>query len=757
MTRHAKKHARSAVSAIDGADKLHLFRWNKLPVILQGEVAECGLACLSMVASYHGYKSSLTELRRKFTVSLKGVNLRSLSVAADQLGLSARGLRCELEDLRQLKTPCILHWGLNHFVVLKKATRKHITIHDPAHGKRVVLVEEASKHFTGVALELTPTPDFEKKEEKERVRIIDLWSKMTGFIPVILQIIAITVILQVFAVLSPLVNQLVVDEAIAKGDANFLKVIILGFALLLFVQTAIGVLRSYVSMYFGTLLNFQMRSNMLRHILRLEAEFFEKRHIGDITSRMGSLGPVQNLFTSAFVTVLLDGIMAIVTGIVMFLYSPLLAGVVCGIILLSFIVRLATFPYVIRVTEEQIQKDADLQTVSLETIRGARAIKIFGREQERHAHWQNAYADSVNVGLRLQRFGITSGAANGIIFGLLELGIYYLGAMLVINQSLTLGMFFAFQSYRGQFSGRINSLIGLYFSFRTVGLHLERLADIVYADQEKGVDAPLMVGKKLSGRIDVRNLRFRYGDNEPWVLDGANFTINPGDRVALVGPSGGGKTTLLKQLIGLHNPVEGEILYDGRPLATTGVRAIRNQIGVVMQDDRLLSGSLYDNISFFDPDIDQQKVETCARAAFIYDDIMKMPMGFQSLVGDMGSILSGGQKQRVLLARALYNGPRILFLDEGTANLDQQSERNIVKLLEKLSITQIIVAHRPAAIATCNRIFHVEGGRVQEVEKPANLISATPPSQIMQNPQPISPSAPLSLSIPQNSALTRTP
>lgn len=705
------------MSAIPGAEKLHLFKWNKLPVILQAEAAECGLACLAMVAGFHGYQTSLTELRRKFSVSLKGVNLKSLSVAADRLGLSARGLRCDLEDLHQLKTPCILHWGLNHFVVLKQAGKTKITIHDPARGKRQMLISEVSKHFTGVVLELTPTPDFEKKEEKERVKIMDLWSKMTGFIPVIMQIIAITVVLQVFAVLSPLVNQLVVDEAIAKGDASFLKVIILGFSVLLFVQTAIGVLRSYISMYFGTLLNFQMRSNMLRHLMRLEAEFFEKRHMGDIMSRMGSLGPVQNLFTSAFITILLDGVMAIATGIVMFLYSPLLAGVVCGIILLSLIVRLASFPYVLRVSEEQIQKDADLQTISLETIRGARAIKIFGREQERHAHWQNSYADSVNVGLRLQRFGIASGAANGIVFGLLELGIYYLGAMLVINQSLTLGMFFAFQSYRGQFSGRINSLIGLYFSFRTVGLHLERLADIVYADQEKGVDAPLMIGKKLSGRIRIQDLRFRYGDNEPWVLDGVNLTVNPGDRVALTGPSGGGKTTLLKQFIGLHNPNEGEILYDGRPLSSTGVRAIRNQIGVVMQDDRLLSGSLYDNISFFDPEMDAEKVEACARAAFVYSDIMDMPMGFQSLVGDMGSILSGGQKQRVLLARALYNGPRILFLDEGTANLDPTSEKKVVSLLAQLPITQIIVAHRPAAIQTCNRVFHVENGKVREVTK----------------------------------------
>jgi ATP-binding cassette subfamily B protein RaxB len=360
----------------DGTDRLDLFRYRRLPVILQAEAAECGLACLAMVAGYHGYQTSLTELRRIFSVSSKGASLRSLSTAADRLGLSARGLRCELSDLSELRTPAILHWGLNHYVVLKKAGKKRIIIHDPARGKRTVSITEASKHFTGVALELTPTPDFARKEEKDRVRITDLWSKMTGFVPVMLQIIAITIILQLFSVISPLVNQLVVDEAIAKGDIAFLKVIILGFALLLIIQTAIGVLRSYISMYFSTLLTYQMRSNLLRHVLRLESEFFEKRHIGDIMSRMGSLGPVQKLFTSAFVTVLLDGIMAVITGIVIFLYSPILAAMVCGVLVLSLISRLITFPYVIRVTEEQIQKDADLQTIGLETIRGARDQNI---------------------------------------------------------------------------------------------------------------------------------------------------------------------------------------------------------------------------------------------------------------------------------------------------------------------------------------------------------------------------------------------
>ena len=725
----------TAASDVSSLDRLDFSMGKRVPILFQSEAAECGLTCLAMIAGYYGHKTSLTELRRRFTVSLKGVDLKSLSSMADRLGLSSRALRLEMDELKQLRTPCVLHWDLNHFVVLRKVGRRSITIHDPARGKRKVPMAEVSRHFTGVALELTPTPDFEKKTKKERVGLFDMWGRMTGFIPVILQLIAISLVLQLFAIVAPLINQLVVDEAIAKGDAQFLKVVVLGFALLLFVQTLIGLARSWIEMYFTTLLSYQMRSNMMRHILRLQTQFFEKRHIGDVMSRIGSLQPGQDLFTKSFVTVLLDGLLAIATGVVMFLYSPMLAMVVLGVVLLSFIVRLVTFPYVLRMEEEKIQKEADLESLSLETVRGIRAVKIFGRERERHGVWQNTFADTINVGLRLQRFTIFSGASQGFVFGLLELGIYFLGAMLVIDGNLTLGMFFAFQSYRNQFASRIDSLVDLFFSFRTVGLHLERLADIVYAEQEKGLDETTQAQRELKGGISVKNLGYRYGEAEPWIFRNVDFTIEPGDRVALIGPSGGGKTTLLKLLIGLQPPEEGDVLFDDVSISGLGARTLRSQIGVMMQDDRLLSGSIYDNISFFDPDIDRALVEQCAQMADVDEDIRKMPMGYQSLIGDMGSSLSGGQIQRVLLARALYAIPKMLFLDEGTANLDPESEDTVVDMLTQLPMTQVIVAHRQTAIAGCNRFFEVRDGTVTErtTEEVFNRVSTKPKIKIVNS------------------------
>ncbi|MCC5869867.1 MAG: ATP-binding cassette domain-containing protein, partial [Gammaproteobacteria bacterium] len=305
------------------------------------------------------------------------------------------------------------------------------------------------------------------------------------------------------------------------------------------------------------------------------------------------------------------------------------------------------------------------------------------------------------------------GAGHTLLSTLQMLMVLYLGAGAVIAGSMTLGMLFAFQSYRSSFSSAAEGLVAVFFEWRLVGLHLERLADIIQAEPEADGDAGSLTRMALAGHLQVETLRFRYGDNEPWVIDGLSLHIRPGERVAIVGRSGGGKSTLIKLLVGLYTPAEGRILYDGRPMTHWGLRAVRSRIGVVMQDDRLLSGSLADNIAFFDLQIDLARVEACARAACVHEEIMAMPMGYRTLVGDMGSALSGGQIQRILLARALYAQPALLLLDEGTANLDAGSEQRIVEALAQLPVTQIIIAHRAQAVAAANRVLELHDGRLR--------------------------------------------
>ncbi|MFM2045579.1 MAG: hypothetical protein RLY86_4155 [Pseudomonadota bacterium] len=621
-----------------------------------------------------------------------------------------------------------------HYVVLKSVTARYVEVHDPACGLRRHSWAEVSKRFTGVALELTPTPQFEKRERVERVRLSDLWTRASGFVPSMVQLVLLSLVLQVFAILTPMLNQMVIDDAIAKGDVDLLGVLAIGMALMLLIRMATGLLRSFVSMHFATVLSFQMTSNLLRHLLRLPVPWFEKRQLGDILSRFGSLGPVQGLFTGGIIAVFLDGLMAIITLVVMFLYAPTLTWIVLGALAVFFCIRAATFPILRRLADEGIQLGAKEQSTFLETIRGARAFKLFGREQDRHSLWQNAHADTVNNGLKAQKMGIFGGVLNSLLSGAESLLVLYLGAKAVIAGDMTLGMLLAFQSYRGQFSGAAIALVNQFFAFRMLGLHLERLADVIHQEQEPADDQAIGTERPLQGAVTLRKAAFRYADHEPWVMKDVTLDIRPGEFVAFVGPSGGGKSTLCKVLMGLYPPTEGELLIDGVPLAAFGLHAFRRRIGVVMQDDQLFAGTVADNIAFFDPEADFDWIEHCARSARIHDDIIRMPMGYLTLVGDLGSTLSGGQKQRILLARALYRRPSVLFLDEGTANLDGENEKLVMDVIRSLPITRIVVAHRPAAIQGANRLMLVADGKVQALSQPPSMEVRAAPVNVEDMP-----------------------
>ncbi len=696
-------------------NRIDLLRFSlrrQLPVVLQSEVSECALACLAMISAYHGCSLSLAEHRRRFNPSLSGSSLGTIEKAACTLGLSMRSLRLDLHELSKLQQPAILHWHLDHFVVLHKVHRKGISVHDPAVGRRFLNWSDVSRYFTGVALELYPVEGFTKTSATEQVRILDLCGRAHGLWSSLGQILLLSTMLQLLVVLAPLVNQFMVDEAIAKNDARILRPLLLGFGILMITQAAIEALRSIAGMYFGQMLSFQLRSNLLWHLFRLPAGFFAKRHIGDVVSRLDSLGPIQNLLSSAIVTVILDGFLAVVTLIVMYLYSPVLALVVIMAAILGFIARLSIFPHTRRLLTEEIHADAKRQSILLESIRSIRAVKLFSQTTKRHRIWQNAFIEVTNIGIRLQKLGIATRSGSRLLSGALDISVLYVGATAVMSGSMTLGMLFAFQTYRAQFSNRLRALVEQYFVFRTAGIHLQRLADIVQAETEP--PGPIQPTAILSKQPKVigRDIRFRYGDDQPWILDGVNLVIEPGERVALTGLSGGGKSTLLRVLLGFHDTQAGEIFFDGIPLHMLGLENARQLMGVVMQHDRLLSGTLTDNISFSDEHIDFQRVIQATKTAEIYDDIVAMPMGFDSLIGDMGSALSGGQQQRILLARALYKKPRILLLDEGTANLDETTEANVLNNLASLGLSQLIIAHRPAAIAACDRVVSLCDGKL---------------------------------------------
>ncbi|MDM5176503.1 peptidase domain-containing ABC transporter [Massilia sp. DJPM01] len=687
--------------------------------ILQTESSECGLACLAMVASHFGSHMDLADLRRRFSISLKGANLAQLMRHAGSMHLASRPLRLALEELGALKCPCILHWNLNHFVVLKTIKRSlrgstTVVIFDPAVGERHLTMAEVSDHFTGVALELLPTAQFEKKDATRRMSIKQLTGPVVGLRRALLQVFALALALEVFALVSPLFNQYVIDEVIVSGDHQLLQILVVGFALLLVTQTLIGIARSMVLMRWSIDVGLQWSARVFSHLINLPTVFFEKRHLGDVLSRFGSITAIQQTLTSVFVESALDGLMALLALGMMLMYSAELTLIVVLSVALYAALRWIFYQPLRAASQERLILAAKENTHFVETVRAIVPLKLFGREAERKARWQNLKQDVVNRDARTEKLTILLKAANSTIIGLQGLVVFYVGAGLVLRNALTVGMLMAFISYAGTFAGRMVSLVDMLISLKMLGLHAERLSDIVLEQAEPTTmwESDL---SRIAPSITLRDVKFRYADGEPWILDGVNLHIPAGQSIALVGPSGCGKTTMCKILLGLLAPTEGEVMIDGIPIQQLGLPAYRQLVGTVMQDDVLLAGSIIDNISFFDSKCEYADVQRCARLAAVHDEIVSMPMGYQTLVGDMGSSLSGGQKQRILLARALYKSPKVLALDEATSHLDIQNEQLVNAALSAMALTRIMVAHRPETIDSADRVVGLSAGKVVEL------------------------------------------
>lgn len=693
------------------------------PIILQSEIAECGLASMAMVACYHGHQLDMPAMRKRFSANLKGMNLQQLIELGDSLGLASRALQCPLEEVHKLQTPCILHWDMNHFVVLTKVTGKghsaKFAINDPALGKRSLNSEEFSKHFTGICLELTPTSKFEAKQEQVRMKFSQLWSAVTGLKSGLVKLVALSLVLQLFALMTPYYMQWVVDEVLISFDESLLTVLALGFALIAIISVITDAVRSWLILRLSSLLNMQMGVNLLRHLLRLPMNYFESRHVGDIVSRFGSLAQIRERITTGFVETLVDGVMAITVLIMMLIYSLKLAAVVVGAIVLYTLVRLALYRPLHQATEEMIQNSAKEQSNFLENIRGMQTIKLFGNESQRQGIWQNRYAEVINSEIRLGRLNISFDSFNKLLFSLENVLVIYFAALLVMSNSLSVGMVLAFIAYKNQLTERFANLIEQIIQFKMMRLHLDRIADIALTKQEANRDGEIAyTGSnegEATGQLTLDNICFSYSEEQVPILNNVNLTLNSGDSIAITGPSGAGKTTLMKIMLGLLQPTSGTVLLDGKDITQLGLKNYRKQIAAVMQDDTLLAGSIADNISFFDPQPNYLKIEQCAHHAAIHDDITKMTMGYNSLVGDMGSNLSGGQVQRLLLARALYQSPCVLFMDEATSHLDKDNEAKISEQIQHLPISRVMIAHRQETINMAGKVYHLNAGELVDL------------------------------------------
>ena len=686
----------------------------KLTSILQSEASECGLACLAMISCFHGHRVDLNTLRRELQLSGRGADLGALMRGASALHLVPRAVRAELDGLPALFAPAILHWGMNHFVVLRKTTRRGVWVHDPAVGPRHFTWEEANTRFTGIALELRPSQEFKRQDRRKRLELSDLWSHSRGLVRSLVHLLLLSLLLQLTVLAAPLYVQLVVDDVLLKNDADLLAVVAVGFGLLAMLRVVTEWLRSLLSLHTGVSVGYQLAVNIFRHLLRLPVTYFERRHVGDVTSRFGATRDLRYLLTDAVISAGLDGLMGVVTLVMMYIYSPLLASVVAGAVCVYALARVVRVRFETEIEQARLVAEAREHSTFVETIRSMLSIKSFGREQQRGSLWQNDYADAVGAQTRKARFEIVVNTLNNVITGATRIVVIYLGAAAVIDGRMTTGMLLAFLAYNQQFAQAAVSFINTVFQFRLASVQLERLADIAFTAPEAEPGGASKFRVPVTGKLALAGVSFRHGTGEPWVLRNANLTLEAGQCAVLVGRSGSGKSTTLKLLLGLLPPSEGEVRIDDRPLADLGLDSLRSQVAAVTQGDTLLEGSVAQNVSFFDTALDMPRVIEACRAARVHDEIMAMPMKYETRVGDLGASMSQGQRQRMLLARALYARPRVLFLDEATSHVDLDSEAEIMRAVKGLGISVLVISHRPEVWRIADRVFMLQDRTIVE-------------------------------------------
>lgn len=683
-------------------------RWQRrVPVIHQTETAECGLACLAMICGHFGKNIDLIYLRRKFNLSARGATLAGINGIAEQLGMATRALSLELDELRVLKTPCILHWDFSHFVVLVSVKRNRYVLHDPARGIRYISREEMSRYFTGVALEVWPGSEFQSETLQTRISLRSLINSIYGIKRTLAKIFCLSVVIEAINLLMPVGTQLVMDHAIPAGDRGLLTLISAALMFFILLKAATSTLRAWSSLVMSTLINVQWQSGLFDHLLRLPLAFFERRKLGDIQSRFDSLDTLRATFTTSVIGFIMDSIMVVGVCVMMLLYGGYLTWIVLCFTTIYIFIRLVTYGNYRQISEECLVREARAASYFMETLYGIATVKIQGMVGIRGAHWLNMKIDAINSGIKLTRMDLLFGGINTFVTACDQIVILWLGAGLVIDNQMTIGMFVAFSSFRGQFSERVASLTSFLLQLRIMSLHNERIADIALHEKEEKKPEIEIVADMGPISLETNGLSYRYDSQSAPIFSALSLSVAPGESVAITGASGAGKTTLMKVLCGLFEPDSGRVLINGVDIRQIGINNYHRMIACVMQDDRLFSGSIRENICGFAEEMDEEWMVECARASHIHDVIMNMPMGYETLIGELGEGLSGGQKQRIFIARALYRKPGILFMDEATSALDSESEHFVNVAIKNMNITRVIIAHRETTLRTVDRVISI--------------------------------------------------
>lgn len=684
-------------------------RRNSLPIIFQAEANECGLACLAMIVSYFGSATDIRSIREASNLPAFGASLNHLTRAAAAAGLKSRSLKLELEDVSRLATPAILHWDMDHFVVLKKCSGGKAVIHDPAVGVRKYPLRELDGHFTGIAVEFSPAAAAIGALPARRLRLRDLVRFSQGTARGVALILLLSLLVQACSLLSPLYLQLVIDQGLARGDMDLVLVVSLLFGLMMLARIGLGQVRALVTMQFSIRMGFQMVSGLFEHLLKLPLRFFERREMGDLISRFSSVEKISGLISQDMITVLVDGLLSCLSLVLLYLYSPLLATVCLGFVIAAMLIKLASLPGEKLRRQEAIVRAAKSESRLMENIRWISVVKNYAIEEQRTTDWQNHYVNSANAGYQLGTFQLWFGSGQGLLFGVEQILVIYIGATLIFDGNLTIGQLMGFIFLKQHFSSAVLAMFPKLAELRLMQLDLERIADIALEEVEEKDSAAQFPRCAFSGKVRGEQLGFRYSADERPVFEALDFQVEPGEMLAISGPSGCGKSTLLKLVAGLEQPHGGSLWFDDKPLRGLGLPVLRAGAAAVLHQDGLLAGDIAFNINLEEEPYNQTRLETACRQACILDEIMALPLGFNTRVGELGNSLSAGQVQRVLIARALYKRPKLLLLDESLACLSDEVARRILENIGELNIAVVLVTHNAALARLGTRQLRLHG------------------------------------------------
>ena len=688
----------------------------RVPVILQMTPHECGAACLAMVLSYHGRMMTLSECRLHLRSGRDGLSARAIAQAARDLGLRVRALSLEPESLAQVHGPAIVHWNFEHFLVLERWSPHAVEVVDPAVGRRKLTNEEFNAGFTGVVLTLEPGADFQPQEAQSKLSWHSYLGRLVqipGTKSMLAQILGASALLQVLGLAFPYFTLILVDTILPQQDLAALTILGIGMVVLVVSQVTFTYLRSALSLYLETRLDIEVMLGFFEHMLRLPFRFFQERSSGDLLMRLGSISVIREELTGQTVAAILDATLVVVYLMIVLFWYPIFGLLALAFGAVQIVLMMVSTRRLYDLTERGIAAQAESQSYLVEALTGIATLKVAASEDRALGNWSNLFFKQLNISLRQSNLTMLVDTAREALDALAPISLLWLGAIWVLEGNMSLGAMFAVTTLAISFLGPLASLVATAQQVQLVGAHLERIADVYETEPEQDLHS-VNVAPKLSGHIEVRNAGFRYDPHAPWALRHFSVTIEPGQKVAIVGRSGSGKSTLAMLLLGLYPLEEGEILYDGIPLPTLNYRSLRSQFGVVLQNTDLFSGSIRRNIASNDLDLSLGQIREAARLAAIQDEIERLPMGYETVIAEGGADLAGGQRQRLAIARALVNRPPIIMLDEATSHLDAITESIVDQNLSELHCTRIIIAHRLSTVRNADLILVLDQGVIVE-------------------------------------------